>query len=137
MKRHCIHQDVQFCFPGEQDANLGAHSFWLAHCSEVFQVPLDFLSSCHSYFVQAQFFGSMKQLHPCVEDFSRESFKLFIDILYVKTQNWTDIKLSTYSDLLRLADKYMVPGLDNFVWTKLVEKVGSYMKMCKWKQILK
>ena len=59
----------------------------------------------------------MKQLHPCVEDFSRESFKLFMDVIYVKTLNWPDIKLSTYSDLLRMADKYMVPGLENFVWT--------------------
>ena len=73
--------------------------------------------------VQAQFFGSMKQLHPCVEDFSRESFKLFMDVLYVKTLNWPDIKLSTYSDLLRMADKYMVPGLESFVWTKFLEKV--------------
>ena len=79
----------------------------------------------------------MKQLHPCVEDFSRESFKLFLDVLYVKTQNWTDIKLSSYSDLLRLADKYMVPGLENFVWTKLVEKVRSYMGTSKWGQMLK
>ena len=76
-----------------------------------------------SLLVQAQFFGSMKELHPCVEDFSRESFKLFMDVLYVKTLNWPDIKLSTYSDLLRMADKYMVPGLESFVWTKFLEKV--------------
>ena len=75
--------------------------------------------------VQAQFFGSMKQLHPCVEDFSKESSKLLMDVIYVKTLNWPDIKLSTYSDLLRMADKYMVPGLENFVWTKFLEKVRS------------
>ena len=31
-------QDVNFLFSGGQDGGLGAHSFWLANCSDTFKV---------------------------------------------------------------------------------------------------
>ena len=58
-----------------------------------------------------------------MEDFSRASFKLFLDILYVQKLDWTSIKFSSFSDLFRLADKYLVAGLEAFLWTKLVSKL--------------
>ena len=73
--------------------------------------------------MQAQFFGVLKQTEITVEDFSRESFKLFLDILYVQKLDWPSINLSSFSDLFRLADKYLVVGLENFLWTKLVGKL--------------
>ena len=73
--------------------------------------------------MQAQFFGVLKQAEITVEDFSRESFKLFLDILYVQKLDWNSIKFSSFSDLVRLADKYVVVGLETFLWTKLVGKL--------------
>ena len=73
--------------------------------------------------MQAQFFGVLKQAEITVEDFSRESFKLFLDILYVQKLDWPSINLSSFSDLFRLADKYLVVGLETFLWTKLVGKL--------------
>ena len=58
-----------------------------------------------------------------MEDFSRASFKLFLDILYVQKLDWPSIELSSFSDLFRLADKYLVVGLETFLWTKLVGKL--------------
>ena len=73
--------------------------------------------------MQAQFFGGLKQTEILVEDFSRASFKLFLDILYVQKLDWPSIKFSSFSDLFRLADKYLVAGLEAFLWTKLVDKL--------------
>ena len=73
--------------------------------------------------MQAQFFGGLKQTEITVEDFSRESFKLFLDILYVQKLDWSSIEFSSFSDLFRLADKYLVVGLDTFLWTKLVNNL--------------
>ena len=73
--------------------------------------------------MQAQFFGVLKQAEITVEDFSRESFKLFLDILYVQKLDWPSINLSSFSDLFRLADKYLVVGLETFLWIKLVGKL--------------
>ena len=73
--------------------------------------------------MQAQFFGVLKQTEITVEDFPRESFKLFLDILYVQKLDWNSINLSSFSDLFRLADKYLVVGLETFLWTKLVGKL--------------
>ena len=113
-------QDVHFLFPGNQV--LGAHSFWLANCSDTFKVIYTserFMSSS----LQAQFFGSSKQTEIDVGDFSRESFKIFLDILYSQKLDWPSIKFSSFSDLCRLADKYLVAGLETFLWTKLVTKL--------------
>ena len=73
--------------------------------------------------MKAQFFGGLKQTEITVEDFSRASFKLFLDILYVQNLDWPSIELSSFSDLFRLADKYLVVGLETFLWTKLVGKL--------------
>ena len=73
--------------------------------------------------MQAQFFGVLKQTEITVEDFSRESFKHFLDILYVQKLDWPSIKLSSFSDLFCLADKYLMVGLNIFLWTKLVSKL--------------
>ena len=73
--------------------------------------------------MQAQFFGGPKQTEITVEDFSRASFKLFLDILYAQKLDWPSIELSSFSDLFRLADKYLVVGLETFLWTKLVGKL--------------
>ena len=73
--------------------------------------------------MQAQFFGGLKQTEITVEDFSRTSFKLFLDILYAQKLDWPSINLSSFSDLFRLADKYLVVGLETFLWTKLVSKL--------------
>ena len=112
---------MKFLFSGDQDGGLGAHSFWLANCSDTFKV----LSSpvLVSPPIQAQFFGGLKQTEIAVEDFSRASFKLFLDILYVQKLDWNSIKFSSFSDLVRLADKYVMVGLETFLWTKLVSKL--------------
>ena len=73
--------------------------------------------------LQAQFFGSLKLTEIHVGDFSRASFKLFLDILYLQKLDWPSIKFSSFSDLCRLADKYLVAGLETFLRSKLVTKL--------------
>ena len=73
--------------------------------------------------IQAQLFGDLRQNEILVEDFSRDSFKFFLDVLYAQRQDWPSIKYSSYSDLFCLADKYLVTGLDIFLRRKLVAKL--------------
>ena len=76
-----------------------------------------------SCLIQAQLFGDLRQNEILVEDFSKESFKLFLDVLYAQRQDWPSMKYSSYSDLFCLADKYLVTGLDIFLRRKLVAKL--------------
>ena len=82
-----------------------------------------------SCLIQAQLFGDLQQNEILVEDFSKESFKLFLDVLYAQRQDWPSIKFSSYSDLFRLADKYLVTGLDIFLRTKLVAKLKKVVEL--------
>ena len=82
-----------------------------------------------SCLIQAQLFGDFKEDEILVEDFSKESFKLFLDVLYAQRQDWTSIKFSSYSDLFCLADKYLVTGLDIFLRTKLVAKLRKVVEL--------
>ena len=78
--------------------------------------------------IQAQFFGGLKQTMIPVEDFSRESFKLFLDVLDGQKIHRPSMNFSSWFNLLRLADKYLVAGLDQFVVEQMVnnlrEQVG-------------
>ena len=82
-----------------------------------------------SCLIQAQLFGDLRQNEILVEDFSKESFKLFLDVLYAQRQDWPSIKFSSYSDLFRLADKYLVTGLDIFLRRKLVAKLKKVVEL--------
>ena len=82
-----------------------------------------------SCLIQAQLFGDLRQNEILVEDFSRDSFKFFLDVLYAQRQDWPSIKYSSYSDLLRLADKYLVTGLDIFLRRKLVAKLRKVVEL--------
>ena len=79
--------------------------------------------------IQAQLFGDLRQNEILVEDFSKESFKLFLDVLYAQRQDWPSMKYSSYSDLFRLADKYLVTELDIFLRTKLVAKLRKVVEL--------
>ena len=79
--------------------------------------------------IQAQLFGDLRQNEILVEDFSRDSFKLFLDVLYAQRQDWPSIKYSSYSDLFCLADKYLVTELDIFLRTKLVAKLRKVVEL--------
>ena len=79
--------------------------------------------------IQAQLFGDFKEDEILVENFSKESFKLFLDVLYAQRQEWPSIKFSSYSDLFRLADKYLVRELDIFLRTKLVAKLRKVVEL--------
>ena len=79
--------------------------------------------------IQAQLFGDLKQNEILVEDFSRDSFKLFLDVLYAQRQDWPSIKYSSYSDLFCLADKYLVRELDIFLRRKLVAKLRKVVEL--------
>ena len=83
-------------------------------------LALEPLLSC---LIQAQLFGDLRQNEILVEDFSRDSFKFFLDVLYAQRQDWPSMKYSSYSELFRLADKYLVTGLNIFLRRKLVAKL--------------
>ena len=89
-------------------------------------LALEPLLSC---LIQAQLFGDLRQNEILVEDFSRDSFKLFLDVLYAQRQDWPSIKYSSYSDLFCLADKYLVTELDIFLRTKLVAKLRKVVEL--------
>ena len=82
-----------------------------------------------SCLIQAQLFGDLQQNEILVEDFSKESFKLFLDVLYAQRQDWPSIKYSSYSDLFCLADKYLVRELDIFLRRKLVAKLRKVVEL--------
>jgi len=103
-----IHKDVFFTFLGSEEEGLEASSGWLATCSDVFQ---------------AQFFGGLKQRIIQVEDFSRESFKFFLDVLNGEEIPCSLMKFSNWLDLLCLADKYLVAGLEDFLLEQMVSSL--------------
>ena len=73
--------------------------------------------------MQAQLFGGLKQRIVPVDDFSRESFKLFLNVLHGERIHRPSMKFSAWFDLLRLADKYLVPGLEQFVVEQMVNNL--------------
>ena len=79
--------------------------------------------------IQAQLFGDLQQNEILVEDFSRDLFKFFLDVLYAQRQDWPSMKYSSYSDLFCLADKYLVTELDIFLRTKLVAKLRKVVEL--------
>ena len=87
--------------------------------------------------IQAQLFGDLKQNEILVEDFSRDLFKFFLDVLYAQRQDWPSMKYSSYSDLFRLADKYLVTELDIFLRTKLVAKLRKVVELDNLLEMIK
>ena len=73
--------------------------------------------------MQAQLFGGLKQRIIPVEDFSRESFKLFLDVLDGQRIHRPSMKFSSWFNLLRLADKYLVAGLEQFAVEQMVDNL--------------
>ena len=73
--------------------------------------------------MQAQLFGGLKQRIIPVEDFSRESFKLFLDVLDGQRIHLPSMSFSSWFDLLRLADKYLVAGLEQFAVEQMVNNL--------------
>ena len=73
--------------------------------------------------MQAQFFGGLKQKIIPVKDFSRESFKLFLHVLEGQRIHRPSMKFSSWFDLLCLADKYLVPGLEQFVVEQMMNNL--------------
>ena len=58
-----------------------------------------------------------------MEDFSRESFKLFLDVLDGQRIHRPSMKFSSWFNLLRLADKYLVAGLEQFAVEHMVNNL--------------
>ena len=130
-----IHKDVFFTFLGSEKEGLEASSGLLATCSDVFQALLVCLScvAC-SYpltkiMYQAQFFGGLKQRIIQVEDFSRESFKFFLDVLNGEEIPCSLMKFSNWLDLLCLADKYLVAGLEDFLLEQMVSSLRKKIRL--------
>ena len=73
--------------------------------------------------MQAQFFGGLKQKIIPVKDFSRESFKLFLHVLEGQRIHRPSMKFSSWFDPLCLADKYLVPGLEQFVVEQMMNNL--------------
>jgi len=107
-------KDVFFTFLGSEEEGLEASSGWLATCSDVFQ---------------AQFFGGLKQRIIQVEDFSRESFKFFLDVLNGEEIPCSLMKFSNWLDLLCLADKYLVAGLEDFLLEQMVSSLRKKIRL--------
>lgn len=77
---------------------------------------------------QAQFFGGLKQRIIQVEDFSRESFKFFLDVLNGEEISCS-LKFSNWLDLLVLADKYLVARLEDFLLEQMVSSLRKKVRL--------